>query len=29
LAYVAYKEGLNHVHVCMCQCDIEKNQGKF
>jgi hypothetical protein len=29
LAYVAYKEGLNHVHVCMCQCDLEKNQGKF
>ena len=30
LAYVAYnKEGLNHVHACMCQYDLEENQGKF
>ena len=29
-AYVAYnKEGLNHVHACMCQYDLEENQGKF
>ena len=25
LAYVAYnKEGLNHVHACMCQYDLEE-----
>ena len=30
LAYIAYnKEGLNHVHACMCQYDLEENQGKF
>ena len=30
LAYVAYnKEGLNHVHACMCQYDLKENQGKF
>ena len=30
LACVAYnKEGLNHVHVCMCQYDLKENQGKF
>ena len=30
LTYVAYnKEGLNHVHACMCQCDLKENQGKF
>ena len=30
LAYVAYnKEGLNHVHACICQYDLEENQGKF
>ena len=30
LAYVAYnKEGLNHVRACMCQYDLEDNQGKF
>ena len=30
LAYIAYnKEGLNHVHPCMCQYDLEKNLGKF
>ena len=30
LAYVTYnKEGLNHVHACMCQYDLEENQGKF
>ena len=30
LAYVAYnKGGLNHVHACMCQYDLEENQGKF
>ena len=30
LAYVAYnKEGLNHDHACMCQYDLEENQGKF
>ena len=30
LAYVAYNnEGLNHVHACMCQYDLKKNQGKF
>ena len=30
LAYVAYnKEGFNHVHACMCQYDLEENQGKF
>ena len=29
LSYVAYnKEGLNHVHACMCQYDLEENQGK-
>ena len=26
LGYVAYKkEGLNHVHACMCQYDLEKS----
>ena len=30
LAYVAYnKAGLNHVRACMCQYDLEENQGKF
>ena len=30
LAYVAYnKGGLNHVHACMCQYDLEENQDKF
>ena len=30
LAYAAYnKVGLNHVRACMCQYDLEENQGKF
>ena len=30
LTFVAYnKEGLNHVHTCMCQYDLKENQGKF
>ena len=30
LAYVAYnKEGLNHVHACMCQYDLKEKQATF